>query len=145
MTIEIRQIDFNNSNDLETAFPIMQQLRSHLTYDKFCGLLIQMAKEDYKLWAAIENNFMIGLVSSRLYTDLVRGPHIYVDDLVISEKARSRGVGAKLLNHLEQLSLNEGQGLLRLCCGLENNGGLKFYRKEGWNERAIALVKKLKP
>lgn len=142
MNFEIRKLDLLNNRDLELAYPIMHQLRSHLSFEEFKDLLSKMIKENYELWAAFENNQIVGLVSVRLYTDLVRGTHLYIDDLVTDQKQRSKGLGAKLLKHVEKLSKDSGCESLRLCCALSNESANKFYKREGWSERSLAFVKK---
>jgi hypothetical protein len=54
-------------------------------------------------------------------------------------------IGAELLKQVERDSKSKGLEVLRLCCVIQNESGMKFYRREGWKERAFALVKKLNP
>jgi ribosomal protein S18 acetylase RimI-like enzyme len=143
MPVDIRKINLQSSSDLEPAFLVMRQLRPHLSLEQFLQLTSQMHREQYELWAAFANDVIVGLVSTRAYTDLVRGTHLYIDDLVTDQTARSKGIGAALLVHVEKLSKELGFETLRLSCTLENEKGLKFYRREGWKERAFALVKKV--
>lgn len=139
----IVELNFNNSEDLDAAFPIISQLRPHLNRMQFAELIQKMAHENYKLWAYIDRNKVLGLVSTRVYTDFVRGAHVYIDDLVTDQNSRSLGVGAAILKHAERLATNLKLPSLRLCCATENESGLKFYKREGWKERSLALVKKV--
>ncbi len=139
----IIEVDLRNSNDLDFAYPIMKQLRTHLDRKQFGELALAMAQENYRLWAYMEKNKALGLVSTRVYTDLVRGAHLYIDDLVTDANSRSRGIGAALLRHAEKIARELKLPVLRLCCVIENEAGMKFYRRENWKERAYALVKKI--
>ena len=75
--------------------------------------------------------------------DYVRGKHIYVDDLVSSEAVRSRGLGAELLKYAEVVAKEMNCNTLRLCAGIDNERGVKFYETNGWTKRAFALAKKI--
>ena len=140
---QISELDLRESKNLDSAFPIMMQLRTHLDRKQFGELAEQMIQENYRLWAYWEDNRILGLLSTRVYTDFVRGSHLYIDDLVTDSGSRSRGIGAALLQHAEKIAQNLKLPVLRLCCVLENEAGMKFYRRENWKERAWALVKKI--
>jgi GNAT superfamily N-acetyltransferase len=130
---------------MDAAFSVMKQLRTHLDLQAFRTRLNHMQHESYELWALYHDQKVLGLVSTRLYTDLVRGTHLYIDDLVTDANTRSQGIGAVLLKHAEELAQKHGCEILRLCCVIENEAGMRFYRREGWKERAFALVKKIIP
>jgi ribosomal protein S18 acetylase RimI-like enzyme len=141
--IIIRSIQLSNSFEIKLAFDVIKQLRSHLSFEDYQALLTQMQKEGYELWGYFSKDKILGLMSTRIYTDLVRGPHLYIDDLVVDQEQRSLGIGKKLLHHAEELTHKKGLSTLRLCTGLDNEEGRKFYAREGWTERAYAFVKKI--
>ena len=79
----------------------------------------------------------------RLLYDYVHLKHFYIDDLVIDENQRSNGIGAKLLQHAEELAKKEKCTGLRLCTGTENHRGIQFYEKQKWLQRALVFKKKI--
>jgi ribosomal protein S18 acetylase RimI-like enzyme len=139
----IRAIDLLCEEDVLLSFEIMKQLRTHLPFETYQQYLTQMQKEGYELWAYHHDGKILGLMSTRIYTDLVRGPHLYIDDLVVDQEQRSKGIGQKLLYYGEELTRKLGLTTLRLCTGLDNEEGKRFYNREGWTERAYAFVKKI--
>lgn len=141
MSHSIIELDLQSDTQLDAAFPVMRQLRPHLDRKQFGALVRRMATENYRLWAYGREGRILGLVSTRVYTDLVRGAHLYIDDLVTTEESRSQSIGAKLLTHAEALARELSLPSLRLCCALTNTGLMKFYEREGWTSRAYALVK----
>jgi len=44
----------------------------------------------------------------------------------------------------EEVALRENCQTLRLCTGIENESGVRFYEKNGWSKRAYAFTKKPK-
>ena len=138
-----KQIDLNNSSELEAAFELLKQLRSHLTFDTFRENIFKLKNENYELWSLQVGGRIVALAGLRTYTDFVRGTHLYIDDLVVDQSLRSQGYGAKLLKFTEDLCSEKSLPSLRLACAHENKKGYAFYQREGWTDRACAFVKKI--
>ncbi len=79
----------------------------------------------------------------RISYDFVHGKHIYVDDLVTSENHRSQSYGAMLLKHAEDLAKEHNCTNLRLCTGIDNDRGKRFYERNLWSLRAVVYKKKI--
>jgi len=136
--------ELKSKEELTAAFPVMAELRPHLTLESFLTLFAEMsAREGYRLFAATEEGQIAALMGARFYTDLVRGRHLYIDDLVTSQKLRSQGHGKLLLAYAERLAQEEKCESLRLCVVVENEGGIRFYEREQWKRRAYAFQKRI--
>ena len=134
-----------NEADLERCYTIIQELRPHLSYQEYLAIYADSHKADgYEIVAIEEGGRVIAAMGYRYLSDFVRGKHIYIDDLVTTEKIRSRGLGAELLKFAEDLARSNGIGFPRLCTGIENDRGVKFYERNKWVKRAYAYTKKLK-
>lgn len=59
------------------------------------------------------------------------GTCLYVEELVVSEAFRGRGVGHAMMAHLARLALREGFNRLELPCMLNNPSALGFYERLG--------------
>lgn len=130
--------------DLERCFPIMKELRPHLNLKDFFTIYEKAHQMDgYEIIGIKEGPQIVAIMGYRTLYDYVRGKYIYIDDLVSSEKMRSKGYGARLLQYAEEAACEQGCATLRLCTGLDNEGGIKFYEKNGWVKRSFAYVKKL--
>ena len=130
-------------DDLDRCYPILKELRTQLTLEEYLQIYTQSHQSDGYEIAAIESQGEImAIMGYRVLFDYVRGKHLYIDDLVTSEKARSQGLGAELLKFAEGVAKELGCSSLRLCTGTENERGMKFYEREGWTKRSVAYVKK---
>jgi GNAT superfamily N-acetyltransferase len=128
--------------DLKRCYPVMKELRPHLEYEDYITIYQESHKRDGYEIAAIECDGAIAAVMGyRVLFDYVRGKHIYIDDLVSTEAARSQGLGAELLTFAEGIAKESDCKVLRLCTGIENERGVKFYEKNGWSKRAFAYTK----
>lgn len=133
-----------NKNDLERCYPVMKELRPHLSFEDYISIYEQAhASDGYEIVAIEDKEQILALMGYRFLSDFVRGKHIYVDDLVSTEKARSQGLGAELLKFAESVAEATECRSLRLCTGIENERGVQFYDRNGWTKRAFAYTKKI--
>jgi ribosomal protein S18 acetylase RimI-like enzyme len=128
--IEIRDLDPGTEAGL--CFPLMQQLRPHLSSEaEFIARWRRQQTAGYRLIGLWENGRLLALAGFRILENLVHGAHLYVDDLVTSEEARGQGHGGRLLRHLrEEARAVECQKLL-LDTPLSNVLAHRFYYRQG--------------
>lgn len=135
----------NNKTDLERCYPVMKELRPHLTPQDFFSIYDQSHSADgYEIVAIEIQGEIKAVMGLRFLTDFVRGKHVYIDDLISSHSVRSMGLGAELLKFAESIAKENNCASLRLCTGIENERGMQFYEKNDWKKRAYAYTKKLK-
>lgn len=133
-----------DKNDLERFYPVMKELRKDLSYTDYLNIYENAnARDGYEVVAIESDKKVLAVMGYRVLHDFVHGKHLYIDDLVSTESYRSQGLGAKLLNYAEDLATKLECKGLRLCTGIENEMGKKFYERHGWNLRAVAYKKKL--
>jgi ribosomal protein S18 acetylase RimI-like enzyme len=135
----------NTPEDLKQCYPVMKELRQNLEYQTFVDIYQVAHKADgYEIVALKKDNEVVAIMGYRFLYDYVHGKHVYVDDLVTTASARSQGAGAQLLKYAESIAEKNNCKNLRLCTGVENEQGKKFYERNGWNLRAIVYKKKMK-
>ena len=133
-----------SQSELEQVYPLMKELRPHITLQNFLDIYHQSHKTTgYEIAALKQDNQILAIMGYRILYDYVHGKHCYIDDLVSSEQQRSKGYGAELLKYAETFAKDNGCTGLRLCTGIENDRGKTFYEKNGWNLRAIVYKKKV--
>ena len=139
--MEVREIP--EGDGWADAFAVMRELRAHLDFETFSERCREArASDGYTLYGAYdEGGRLLGVMGVRTLVDLLHGRHLYVDDLVVTEAARSRGVGSRLLAHAERLAAEAGGVGLRLCTGIDHHAGRRFYEREGWTAKAVAFKK----
>ena len=129
-------------DELERAYHVLKELRTALSHEDFNALYSAARREGgYKLVGAYDGGECVGVLGFRLLTDFVHGRHLYIDDLVVTAKQRSRGAGAELLRHAEEVARDLGCKGLRLCTGVDAKDAQRFYEKNGWKPRAVAYKK----
>jgi GNAT superfamily N-acetyltransferase len=82
---------------------------------------------------------VIGMVTGQLVVSTAEGaPAVLVEDLIVEEAERGRGVGRLLLRALEAWARERGATRLQLLADRGNEQALAFYARLGW--RATRLL-----
>jgi GNAT superfamily N-acetyltransferase len=140
---KIRTIDLPEGLD-EKVFAVVKELRPHLELADFKHLVtLAHAADGYRIVVAEAKGEVQAVMGYRILHDLVHGTHLYIDDLVTAKAHRSKGLGAQLLKHAEAEARRLGVTNLRLCTGVDNKDGQRFYEREGWETRSIVFKKKV--
>ncbi len=113
--------------DLARCFPIVAELRPHLTPDRFQEQLRRQQAAGCRV-AFVEDDGQVRSVAIyRLLENLAWGRFLYVDDLVTTETARSRGWGRQLFDWLVAEARREGCDQLHLDSGVHRFAAHRFY------------------
>ncbi len=70
-------------------------------------------------------------------------PQARVNDVVVTERARGRGVGRALLRRAEELARKRGCFRMALVTAGWREASISFYRREGWADYGQWFVKPL--
>ena len=82
---------------------------------------------------------VVGMVTAQLVVSTSEGgPSGWVEDMVVAEAERGRGLGRRLLEAIEAWAHARGATRLQLLADRENAPALAFYARLGW--RATRLV-----
>ena len=127
---------------LGRAEAVHRQLRTTLPAD-YAGRLVQVFANGGRLAVAAEGEAVLGVALWRLIENTYEGRRLYVDDLVTDEAQRSRGIGKRLLGHLENKARGLGCEVLALDSGAQRAGAHKFYFREGMHIPGFCFRKNL--
>ncbi len=115
----------------------------------FVQTLSEVASKNGKMFLAKEGNNIIGMIAcfQREYDDMdkldYKCPKMgIVQELIISKNYRGGGVGDKLLTHAENYLKDNGCEYVMLDVFAYNEKGYNFYKKHGYNNRMITMLKK---
>jgi GNAT superfamily N-acetyltransferase len=140
--IELRHAD--SDADIAACFPVMVQLRPHLT--GAAELVTRVARQreaGYRILAAWRGGGPVALAGYRVEENLIHGRFIYVDDLVTVESERSTGLGARLLATVADIGRERSIGRLVLDTALDNVLAHRFYYRQGLLARALRFSREI--
>lgn len=126
-TIQIRDRD----EDLARAFPVVAQLRPHLTLEAFLAQAKRQRELHSWSFATVEEGeVVLACAGYRISDWLAWGKALYVDDLVTDSTTRSRGHGDALFDWLVLRAREAGCASLQLDSGVQRFAAHRFYLRK---------------
>ena len=117
--------------DIAACFPVMRELRPHITAEQFLPRVRAQEKSGYRLAFVEHSQLVVAVAGFRISENLAWGRFLYVDDLITLPSHRSQGFGAGLLSWLREFASREGCAQLHLDSGIQRKDAHRFYEREG--------------
>lgn len=125
MNITIAHADTEET--IMKCYPVMVQLRPHLTEPEFILRVRRQQSDGYRL-AYLEQDSRICAVAGFRYAEgLGWGRYCYVDDLVTDSDERSHGFGGMLFDWLVTHAREAGCEQIHLDSGVQRFSAHRFY------------------
>jgi GNAT superfamily N-acetyltransferase len=141
MSVAIAQ----SRKEILRCYPVMAQLRPHLSESDFLERVERQAREGYALAFAEDAGRVVSVAGFRLANSLAWGRFLYVDDLVTDERERSKGYGRELIAWLIEHAKASACDQFHLDSGVQRFGAHRFYLKTGMDITCHHFGMKLKP
>ena len=136
-------IEAVTDQEIERCFPVMRQLRAHIDGETFVASIRKLEEEGYVLAYLEENGEIKSVAGFREQTNFFLGKHLYVEDLVTDEAARSKGYGEMLFAWLCERGRQSGCSAIDLDSGTQRHGAHKFYLSRDMRIACYHFVKDL--
>ncbi|MED4081845.1 GNAT family N-acetyltransferase [Halalkalibacterium halodurans] len=125
------------------AFPLIRQLRPHLTEASYLELVHEATKnEGYRMFALEVEDTLCAVIGFMPQTTLYNGKSIWVTDLVTDEHHRSNGYGLMLLAHVEAWAKTKGYEAISLSSNVSRTEAHRFYMEKGVYDKVSYVFKK---
>lgn len=134
--------------DLPSLKILLEELINVLEYkheinERFITSLltdIEKYPEIYANFVAIEDDKIIGFISMVFYkTFLHKGGTALINELIVAESHRNKGIGKKLVEKAIQSAKRRGMDEIEVGTELSNLRAQNFYKKAGFNEEFVLL------
>lgn len=125
-------IDAKTDAEIQKCFDVMSELRTHLKRDDFLEIVRHMESEGFRLAYIEDDDAVVSVAGYRIRTNLFLGKNLYVDDLVTSASARSKGYGKQMLDWLRDKARNADCRSYHLDSGTARGQAHKFYFTQGF-------------
>lgn len=137
-------IELKTLTDFIPALKLVQQTNPQLTKKQFESRLKKMLKIGYRCIAYMEKGKMIGICGFWHGTRFWCGDFIDLDNVVVDEKARGRGIGKKMLDWVEKEAKRLNCDQLGLDCYVTHHAAHRFYLREHYIIKGYHMIKPLK-
>lgn len=135
-------VELKTEAELREAYPVMHELRTHLSEEQYMALLAEMVPRGYRMFAVRDGGSIMALAGVGFGVNFYYLHYLWVYDLVTTATARSMGYGEKLLSHMEELARAAGCDTIALSSGMQRLDAHRFYEQRMGYERASYTFKK---
>jgi len=125
-TLKIKEIGID---ELEQAFPVVSQLRTHLSLDEYIAIVKAMQPSGYKAVCLFENDKIVSYAGFARLINLYYGDHVWLYDLVTDKSKQGNGYGKLLLSHIEKWAIDNQLNCIALSSGFQREAAHIFYEK----------------
>lgn len=118
-------------NEIESCFPVMSELRPHLSREAFVATIERlMATTSFSL-AYLDDDGIKAVAGYRISEWLHGGKYLEIEDLVTASGARSKGYGGALFDWLVSEAARQSCRQIRLLSGVKRTDAHRFYLRKG--------------
>ena len=121
----------NHPADLRRCYPVMAQLRPHLSEADFLDAVQQQREAGYEIAFSCEGETVSAVAGFRRFSTLAWGRILYVDDLVSAVEFRGCGHASVLVDWLIGEARKSGCAQFHLDSGVQRFGAHRFYLHKG--------------
>ena len=138
------------SQDIDTLVQLLEELFSIEEDFIFNGKLqrkgLQLLLENTMsvILVAELGGSIVGMSTGQLVISTAQGgPSLLVEDVIVSKKARGRGIGKKLVDAVCRWATTFGAERFQLLADVNNHDGLRFYEHIGWSKTNLICLRKM--
>lgn len=144
----IRRASHTDIPDLIELLQILFIIETDFSVDKSkqrIGLEMMLSDSTNRcIMVADVNQQVVGMCTAQILVSTAEGGVVaLIEDLVVDNEHRGKGIGRNLLLSVENWAAEKGAKRLQLLADRNNTPALKFYQKMRWNyTQLICLHKK---
>jgi GNAT superfamily N-acetyltransferase len=135
--------ELQSQKEILEAFPVMNQLRTHLDEKAYLDLVTEAKEKDmYRLFALYDQGQIVAVTGFKPMITLYYGRFVWVCDLVTDNNKRSNGYGDKLLSYVHEWAKENGYQSVALSSGLQRTDAHRFYEEKMGYDKVSYVFKK---
>lgn len=134
--------ELNSKAEMLQHISVLQELYPNLTLEAYeRDLDTMLPNNNYCQVAVFDGENCLGLTGIWIGTKLWCGKYMEIDNLVVSSKYRSKGVGKLLFEYISEKAKQEGCSMVALDSYTGNFKAHKFFYNEGLVPKGFHFVK----
>ena len=136
--------ELNTFEEMLEAFPLIKQAHQHMTFAAYKDSIREMiAVNNFKMIGAFSNDKIVGVSGYWVLLMLYCGRYIQASNLVVDQEMQSRGIGKKILHHIEKIGKKMNCAKMVLDSYTENKRSHPLYFREGFHVRGFHFMKEI--
>ncbi len=137
--------ELQGKNEMMGHITVLNAIYPSLTREEYDRELDQMLQHNYGQIAVFDDEICIGISGFWIGTKLWCGKYLELDNIVVLEKYRSKGVGKLLFDFLHKKAVENDCTMLSLDSYTHNFKAHKFFYNQGFSPKGFHFINILKP
>ncbi len=133
--------ELNTIEEMLTTFPVLAFEYPSMTKATYEKMLHEMIPANYAQVGVFENDKCLGVSGYWINTKLWCGRYLELDNIVVLETERSRGIGKMLMNSLNEVAEKRECKMLALDSYTTNFKAHKLFYNLGFVPRGFHFIK----
>ena len=139
--MEIKTI--TEKEEMLSNLELLNEVYPELSLIDYSKELDVMLPHNYGQVGIFDGDICIGLTGYWIGSKLWCGKYLELDNVVISKKYRSKGIGQELFNYMQQMAIEKQCNLLALDSYTDNFPAHKFFYSQGYIPRGFHFIRVL--
>ena len=133
--------ELNGLDEMLQTLDVLQELYPSLTPENYLADLKEMLPNNrYGQVAVFDGDTCVGISGYWIGTKLWCGKYLEIDNLVVSAKVRSKGVGKMIFDYLADKAQQEECSMVSLDSYTSNFKAHKFFYNEGFAPKGFHFI-----
>ncbi|MDF9392670.1 MULTISPECIES: GNAT family N-acetyltransferase [Methylococcus] len=146
MAIMIRPAEMRDVEAMVELLGVLFSIEADFTFDpdrQRRGLALLIRNDADRVLVAECEGRVIGMCSVQTLISTAEGGRVgLVEDMVVAQEVRGKGIGQRLLGEIERWAADSGLTRLQLLADRTNEPALAFYDRQGWQRTALVGLRK---
>ncbi len=143
MESAIKIVEINTLDEMMSNYHLVVQLTPSLNRDLYYQYLQNMVPHNYFQIVASIQEEIVGISGFWIATKLYCGKYLEIDNFIVDEQHRSKGIGHLLIKKLEEIAQQNQCDVLMLDAYLHNTQAHKFYEQHQFSAKGYHFIKKV--
>jgi GNAT superfamily N-acetyltransferase len=136
----MKVIELTTAEEMLATYEVLTELYPSLTKEEYTNELTFMIQHNYTQVVVMENEQCLGLSGVWIGNKLWCGKYLEIDNIIVSEKIRSKGVGKMIVNYLEEKAKSLGCNMMALDSYTNNFKAHKFFYNQGFSPKGFHFI-----
>ncbi|PIQ48363.1 MAG: hypothetical protein COW03_11030 [Cytophagales bacterium CG12_big_fil_rev_8_21_14_0_65_40_12] len=137
-------VQIETKEEFKDAYRLLKQLvPSLLSFDEFQQTYADKEKYGYHLVALYDSSKIVCVAGLRFNVYYEVGKYLFIDDLVVDESLRSKGIGTTMFTKLEEYARKNKCKQIQLDTSVSLHETHKFYYNQNMQTTQYHMTKKV--
>ena len=137
---DLKIVQILDKSEMDTSFPLINEVYTDITIESYQTMIAEMTDNYFQIQVK-NGDEIVGVSGCWIGTKIWCGKYLEMDNVVVSSKFRSKGIGKMMSDFLAEVAEKENCKIMCLDAYTDNFGAGKFYMNQGFIPRGFHYIK----